>query len=122
MLKGMDGASLGIWCAHGEGRVRFPDPGVRDRVLDAGLAPLRYADDEGAPTEEYPMNPNGSEDGIAALVSEDGRHLAMMPHPERCFLTWQLPDSTPAERVANRAAPWLKMFQNAREWCAGSDT
>jgi hypothetical protein len=51
----------------------------------------RYCDEAGAPTEQYPFNPNGSPSGIAALCSHDGRHLAMMPHPERCFLTWQQP-------------------------------
>jgi phosphoribosylformylglycinamidine (FGAM) synthase-like amidotransferase family enzyme len=47
-------------------------------------------DDSNAATEEYPYNPNGSPQGIAGLCSEDGRHLAMMPHPERCFTTWQV--------------------------------
>ncbi|XP_043393489.1 uncharacterized protein LOC119564644 [Chelonia mydas] len=54
-----------------------------------GLAPLRYVDDQGQPTQEYPLNPNGSPLGIAGLCSPDGRHLAMMPHPERCVLPWQ---------------------------------
>ena len=57
------------------------------------LPPMRYlaSHTAGTPTEAYPFNPNGSPDGIAALCSPDGRHLAMMPHPERCFLAWQLP-------------------------------
>ena len=50
----------------------------------------RFVDDANSPTEAYPFNPNGSPDGIAGLCSEDGRHLAVMPHPERCFLTWQV--------------------------------
>ncbi len=50
-----------------------------------------YCDASGAATEQYPFNPNGSLEGIAALCSPDGRHLAMMPHPERCFLMWQNP-------------------------------
>ena len=48
-------------------------------------------DDANEPTEAYPFNPNGSPLGIAALCSDDGRHLAMMPHPERCFVSWQWP-------------------------------
>merc|ERR1712129_175926 len=52
----------------------------------AQLAPLRYVDDNAETTEAYPFNPNGSPQGIAALCSDDGRHLAMMPHPERAFL------------------------------------
>ena len=50
-----------------------------------------YCDASGAATEQYPFNPNGSPEGIAALCSPDGRHLAMMPHPERCFMMWQNP-------------------------------
>ena len=51
----------------------------------------RYTDASGEATEVYPFNPNGSPDGIAALTSANGRHLAIMPHPERCFMTWQNP-------------------------------
>lgn len=51
----------------------------------------RYTDASGEATEVYPFNPNGSPGGIAALTSANGRHLAIMPHPERCFLTWQNP-------------------------------
>ena len=82
------------------------------------MVPLRYAREDGSPTEAYPFNPNGSPDGIAGLTSADGRHLAMMPHPERCFLTWQLPWHPEGVGLeAKGAGPWLKMFQNAREWC-----
>ena len=38
----MAGSSLGIWIAHGEGRVHFPDPAVFDIVRDHNLAPIRY--------------------------------------------------------------------------------
>jgi len=51
----------------------------------------RYTDASGEATEVYPFNPNGSPDGIAALTAANGRHLAIMPHPERCFMTWQNP-------------------------------
>jgi CobB/CobQ-like glutamine amidotransferase domain len=84
MLSGMAGSVLGVWVAHGEGRCLFPDAEVERAVLDCDLAPLRYADSAGRATEAYPANPNGSPHGIAALCSADGRHLAMMPHPERC--------------------------------------
>jgi phosphoribosylformylglycinamidine synthase len=79
----------------------------------------RYCDADGTVTEQYPFNPNGSPAGIAALCSPNGRHLAMMPHPERCFLEWQhpwhprdLPGLAPGG-----PGPWLRLFQNAREWC-----
>jgi len=117
MLRGMEGSVLGIWVAHGEGRALFPDPGVLDRVLAEGLAPIRYVDDDGTVTEAYPFNPNGSPHGVAALCSADGRHLAMMPHPERCVLPWQWGWMPRAMRDTLEVSPWLKMFQNAREWC-----
>jgi len=86
MLQGMAGATLGVWVAHGEGRALFPEASVLEQTLGEGLAPLRYVDDKGRPTEAYPYNPNGSPHGIAGLSSPDGRHLVMMPHPERAFL------------------------------------
>jgi phosphoribosylformylglycinamidine synthase len=117
MLRGMEGAVLGIWVAHGEGRAFFPDSATRERVLAQGLAPVRFVDDSGEITTQYPLNPNGSPEGIAGLTSPDGRHLAMMPHPERSFLTWQW-GWTPHEwKGGTTASPWLKMFQNANEWC-----
>ncbi|MEW5304184.1 MAG: hypothetical protein WDW36_006814 [Sanguina aurantia] len=116
-LKGMDGSVLGVWCAHGEGQALFPDEAVRQHVLSKNLAPIRYVDADANQTEVYPYNPNGSPLGIAALCSENGRHLAMMPHPERCFLTWQLP-YYPAHLGLDPKgpAPWIKLFQNLREW------
>ncbi len=188
---------MGIWCAHGEGRAHFPDPQVKQAVLEGGLAPIRslpfcrllvllcdsqdakillshdskllcindccpvvhhvlnnlaqhcqmqqtsivvclpesfikpfiqaltciwlmfrYQGPSQEVTEQYPFNPNGSPEGIAALCSPNGRHLAIMPHPERCFLMWQNP-WFPGESGLTKdgPGPWLKLFQNAREWC-----
>jgi phosphoribosylformylglycinamidine synthase len=120
MLRGMADAVLGVWVAHGEGRVHFPDPSVATGVLAEGLAPVRFADDRGEPTERYPLNPNGSPEGIAALTSPDGRHLAIMPHPERSFLSWQWGWIPEEWKGRTTASPWLKIFQNAREWCDGA--
>ncbi len=118
MLKDMEGSVLGVWIAHGEGRAYFPDETILNKVIEKNLAPLRYVDDEGNITETYPFNPNGSPYGITALCSEDGRHLAMMPHPERAFLLWQWP-WMPEKWKKFKASPWLKIFQNARRWCDG---
>lgn len=117
MLQGMEGTNIGVWCAHGEGKLIFPDSDVQKSVMDQGLAPIRYCDPSGSPTETYPFNPNGSPQGIASLCSPDGRHLAMMPHPERAFMMWQNP-WYPSELglSAKGPGPWLKMFQNARIW------
>jgi phosphoribosylformylglycinamidine synthase len=117
MLRGMAGSTLGIWSAHGEGRAFFPDTEVLARVEAEGLAPFRFTDDSGEITEAYPHNPNGSPFGIAGLCSSDGRHLAMMPHPERSSILWQWGWMPRDWREHLQASPWLKMFQNAREWC-----
>ncbi|MFC1921431.1 phosphoribosylformylglycinamidine synthase [Chloroflexota bacterium] len=127
MLKGMEGATLGIWSAHGGGRLYCPNPEILKDAKQRKLTPVAYVDDKGKPTEKYRHNPNGSPDGIASFCSADGRHLAMMPHPERAFLLWQWP-WVPEEMKSGKwnyevgdfslySSPWLKMFQNAREWC-----
>jgi len=71
--------------------------------------PVKYA------FEEYPANPNGSDYDAAAIVSKDGRHLAMMPHLERAIFNWQWAHY-PAERKADEVTPWFEAFVNAREW------
>ncbi len=117
MLRGMSGSTLGVWVAHGEGKAYFPDGKIFSRIVEENLAPVRYADDLNRATEAYPFNPNGSPAGVAGLCSPDGRHLAMMPHPERAFLKWQwgwMPEEWKKEL---KASPWLRMFQNARTWC-----
>jgi phosphoribosylformylglycinamidine synthase len=117
MLNGMEGSVLGVWVAHGEGKAFFPDNDIFEEVVDTALAPIHYADNHGELTEDYPFNPNGSPHGIASLCSKDGRHLAMMPHPERTFLLWQWPWLPENLKTSLKASPWLKMFQNARQWC-----
>ena len=128
MLKGMAGSILGIWSAHGGGRLHCPNQEILNSARQQNLTPIAYVDDTGKPTEKYRFNPNGSPFGITALCSPDGRHLAMMPHPERSFLLWQWP-WVPEEWKSKKwkfnfgdyvlwASPWLKLFQNAREWCS----
>ena len=103
--------------AHGEGQAYFPDAAVLEAVERENLVPVHYVDDGGLATEQYPFNPNGSPHGIAGLCSADGRHLVMMPHPERTFLKWQwgwMPEDWKRDL---EVSPWLRMFQNARIWC-----
>jgi len=116
MLKDMQDSCLGAWVAHGEGRLYTPDRDVMDKIQQQNLIPVKYINDKGEETEEYPFNPNGSPRGITSLCSKDGRHLAMMPHPERLFLKWQWPFMPEKWKQELKASPWLKMFQNVREW------
>ncbi len=116
MLAGMEGLVFGIHVDHGEGRLLFPDKALLDQVKASGMTPLVYVDDDGKPTEQYPFNPNGSIEGLAGLCSADGRHLALMPHPERVFLPWQA-HYLPEEMKGMQVSPWMRMFQNAYAWC-----
>jgi phosphoribosylformylglycinamidine synthase len=123
MFKGMTDSTLGIWVAHGEGRLHFPNPTLMDEVINRRLVSLAFVDDEGRRDEKisqsYPFNPNGSPFGITGLCTPDGRHLAVMPHPERSFLKWQWPWLPGFMKDGVTESPWIQMFQNAREWCDG---
>ena len=109
-FNNMDDSILDIWVAHGEGRFVFTDDIPKNNIC------VQYVDDDSKVTREYPHNPNGSEISTAAVCSEDGRHLAMMPHPERTFLNWQLP-WIPQKYKEMNTSPWLLMFSNMYNWC-----
>ena len=118
LLAGMAGARLGIACAHGEGRARFADAQSYQQLIDGNQVCLRYIDNRGRATERYPANPNGSPDGVTALTTADGRATIMMPHPERVFRKIQL-SYAPAGWQGDYA-PWLRLFQNARDFVAST--
>ncbi len=117
MFRGMEGSVLGAHVAHGEGRLALSDAFI-ERAIKEGFAPIRYADPEGNPTEEYPFNPNGSPKGIAGLCGgEEGQHLVMMPHT--IDRAWQMRQWhwVPNSMSGLTASPWLMMAHNARRWC-----
>ncbi|CDN31717.1 Phosphoribosylformylglycinamidine synthase [Mucinivorans hirudinis] len=103
MLKSLEGSRLGVWIAHGEGKFHLPMAEENYNIA------LKYS------YAEYPANPNGSDYNAAGICSADGRHLAMMPHPERAIKPWQWAHY-PAERAADEVTPWIEMFINARRW------
>lgn len=103
MLQTMSGMKLGVWVAHGEGKFSLPQEEPAYRI------PMKYSN------TAYPGNPNGSDFNAAALCSEDGRHLVMMPHLERAFKPWHWP-YYPADRKFDEVAPWMEAFVNARKW------
>ena len=110
-LDGMADALLPIHVAHGEGRAEFEE-GVSATDLErAGQLAMRYVDGNGAPAIRYPINPNGSELGLAGITAASGRTLAMMPHPERVFRAVQNSWIHPSWR---EDGPWLRLFRNAR--------
>jgi len=144
LFDGMAGSRMPIVVAHGEG---YADFGNEAKLQAAQpLVALRYVDNYGKPTESYPLNPNGSPQGITGLTTPDGRFSIMMPHPERVFRTvqnswypreWQLQHVTgeasrlreqlpshssrteglrPAVSEWQEDGAWLRMFRNARKW------
>jgi phosphoribosylformylglycinamidine synthase len=117
LFKDMVGSVLGVHSAHGEGKLVFPNESIRSIAVVNSLCAMAYADDDGRATDKYPFCPNGSWEGITALTTADGRHTAMMPHPERAFLKWQWHYMPEQMKKKLQVSPWLKMFQNAYEWC-----
>ena len=103
MLSSLAGSKLGIWVAHGEGRFLF-----EGEEADYNLA-MKYSG------SHYPANPNASEFNTAGITSDDGRHLAMMPHLERIIFPWQAAHY-PADKKQDEVTPWFEAFVNARKW------
>ncbi len=111
-FNGMEGSRMPIAVSHGEGRVEVRNNEHLNAIENSGTVALRYVDNNGNQTQQYPNNPNGSPNAITGLTTTDGRVTIMMPHPERVFRT-----------VANSWAPetwgengaWMRMFQNARK-------
>ena len=109
LFAGMAGSVMPIVNSHGEGRVEFLKP--EDAVLSHAAA--RFVDGNGQPAVYYPQNPNGSEGGLTAFTTDDGRFTIMMPHPERSHRAVQL-SWHPAQW--SEASGWMRMFRNARQW------
>ncbi len=110
-FSGMAASRMPIVVAHGEGYADFSQQGDSAR-LDAAL---RFVDGAGQATERYPLNPNGSPGGLTGVTTPDGRFTALMPHPERVFRGLQF---SWAPQAWGDASPWMRMFRNARAWCA----
>ena len=115
LLRGMAGSRIPIPVAHGEGFTNFERTGDLAALSRQKLAALRYVDNHGRPANRYPANPNGSPDGLTGVTTTDGRVTIMMPHPERAFRAVQL-SWKPDGLFTGEAGPWLRMFQNAREF------
>ncbi|MCW8942709.1 MAG: phosphoribosylformylglycinamidine synthase subunit PurQ, partial [Gammaproteobacteria bacterium] len=109
LMQGMAGSHMPIAVAHGEGRAEYHSDEQRRKLQTV----MRYVDHELRATEEYPLNPNGSPEGLTGFCNEDGRATIMMPHPERVFRavqnSWR-PDGWQED------SPWMRLFRNARLW------
>ena len=109
-LKDMEGLKMGIWIAHGEGKLISNN----DNNINKNCT-VRYLHNN------YPLNPNGSMDNITGITSNNGRHFGLMPHPERCFLNWQLPyiSNNIEKEISDLVfSPWFLIFKNVYDWCS----
>ncbi|CAN7454868.1 phosphoribosylformylglycinamidine synthase [Acidovorax sp. LjRoot129] len=108
-FAGMAGSRLPIAVAHGEGYANFKFRGNAAQAIGA----MRFVDNHGAATEQYPFNPNGSTGGLTGVTTADGRFTAIMPHPERVFrnvqMSWTSGDHS-------ELSPWMRIWRNARKW------
>lgn len=103
MLSSLEGATLGVWISHGEGKFKLPKSEDQYNIVG------KYG------YENYPANPNGSDYNTAMMCDKTGRHLVMMPHIERSTFPWNWA-YYPEGRADDKVSPWLEAFVNARKW------
>ena len=102
MLSSLEGANLGVWISHGEGKFKLP------------LSQENYNIVANYGYEGYPANPNGSDFNTAMLCDSTGRHLVTMPHIERSIFQWNWAHYPSGRK--DEVSPWLEAFVNARKW------
>jgi len=102
MLSSLEGATLGVWISHGEGKFNLPMEEKNYNIV----AKYGY--------EGYPSNPNGSDYNTAMLCDKTGRHLVTMPHIERSMFQWNWANYPNGRK--DEVSPWLEAFVSARKW------
>lgn len=125
LLKDMVGLKVPVAVAHGEGQVLYTESDINQDKKHEKYHSLRYINNSGELTEQYPYNPNGSEEGMTGFTTVDGRVTIMMPHPERVFKNWQMSwvpkawaeqaNASPHDGDSGNS-PWMQIFYNARNW------
>ena len=102
MLSTLEGAELGVWISHGEGKFQLPEVEENYHIV----AKYGYTG--------YPNNPNGSDFNTAMMCDKTGRHLVTMPHIERSTFQWNWANYPKGRK--DEVSPWLEAFVNARIW------
>ncbi len=116
-------SKLHIPVAHGEGNFFAPD-NILEQIESNKFAVMRYVKPDGdRASGEFPYNPNGSMNDIAAVCDKTGRIMGMMPHPERGIFFTQRDDWTWLKEKARREGGSLPeqgegfaIFRNAAEY------
>jgi len=116
LLANMEGWQIPVAVAHGEGRASFQGEALA-KLSEHNQIAVQFTDNNGAIASSYPLNPNGSPEGITGLTTRDGRVTIMMPHPERVFRSQQL-----SWKPSNwkEYSPWMQIFINAYKFSQGS--
>ena len=112
LLQGMEGWSMPIASAHGEGHAKF-NPNDLDHLILNNQVALNFVDSKETNTETYPLNPNGSVDGVTGITAAEGRVTIMMPHPERVFRKLQM---SWRPNHWQEFSPWMQIFINAKRF------
>ncbi|EAQ49306.1 phosphoribosylformylglycinamidine synthase [Leeuwenhoekiella blandensis] len=102
MLSTLEGATLGVWISHGEGKFELPLSEKEYNIV------AKYGYDT------YPANPNGSSYNTAMMTDKTGRHLVTMPHIERSIFQWNWANYPKGRK--DEVSPWIEAFENARKW------
>ena len=102
MLSTLEGATLGVWISHGEGKFKLPLSEKEYNIV------AKYGYDA------YPANPNGSSYNTAMMTDQTGRHLVTMPHIERSIFQWNWANYPKGRK--DEVSPWIEAFENARKW------
>ncbi len=112
LLQDMEDWTLPVASAHGEGRTNFFENNL-EKLKNQNQIAMNFVDSNISSTEKYPLNPNGSNEGITGITAADGRVTIMMPHPERVFrklqMSWHPKDW-------HEFSPWMQLFINARKF------
>ena len=107
-------SKLNLPVAHQEGQFMIPKK-ILKMIKDNNLIGLQYINDKNQLANgEFPFNPNGSLEDIAALTSKNGNVLALMPHPERAFYHHHIPNWQ--NNPSNKYADGYKIFFNAKKY------
>ena len=116
LLDGMEGWQIPVAVAHGEGRASFQGEALT-KLSEQNQIAVQFTDNKGTIASSYPLNPNGSPEGVTGLTNRDGRVTIMMPHPERVFRSQQL-----SWKPSNwkEYSPWMQIFINAYKFSQGS--
>ena len=88
--------------AHGEGRFVSEQSAGRQALETSEHVAFRYSDEAGNVDLNFPINPNGSSFGVAAIVNKEGTIMAIMPHPER------FPEPFDGDQIFQSMKAWIQ--------------